>query len=357
MFSFHKKKSEEKNDAEPVAPSPAQPIENTVPASVQEVPVQRPEDPHPFNEDTKNLLDQKICYIMKIKREPLFSWDDVPGKDSERFLGFVKEEVGISCLVSTAKIEKVDNGSSIILKTEKNYLSLGLNDEKTRVNLKSDNGRSAEFKAKNVNGKLNIYREWTYPDKAVAFDKVIKRRWRSQEVLGFPPEAMITEEEFWHAYIKINARNIVKQNASEILEASKEFDIRSAKIEEVGRRLDEASKKLLEAQNKIKILKEERGNIKAKSILRNQVFSFCEKEYKVTIREKKLLIELEKRKGWTTAKELMGGVQESETYVCQTLRHLKNRGLPIASNNESGKCFWMLIRNENRVDNTDIVKG
>ncbi len=85
----------------------------------------------------------------------LFSWDEVPGNDSGRLIEFLKQEFGISW-VETAKIEKIDNGRSIRVTAEKNYLSLVLNNEKAKVNLKIDDGRSAEFIVKSENGKLNI---------------------------------------------------------------------------------------------------------------------------------------------------------------------------------------------------------
>ncbi len=85
----------------------------------------------------------------------LFSWEEVPGNDSERLLEFLKQEFDISW-VETAKIEKIDNDRNIRVTAEKNYLSLGLNNEKTKVNLKIDDGRSAEFVAKSENGKPNI---------------------------------------------------------------------------------------------------------------------------------------------------------------------------------------------------------
>lgn len=88
--------------------------------------------------------------------EYLFSWDEVPGNDSGRLIEYLKQEFDIGW-VETAKIEKIDNVRIIRVTTEKNYLSLGLNNEKTMVNLKIDDGRSAEFMTKSENGKLNIY--------------------------------------------------------------------------------------------------------------------------------------------------------------------------------------------------------
>jgi|GEM_PF-2557378 len=85
----------------------------------------------------------------------LFRWEEVPGDDSETLLKFLKQKFDISW-VENAKIEKIDNDSNIRITAEKNYLSLELNNEKTKVNLKIDDGRSAEFIAKSENGKLYI---------------------------------------------------------------------------------------------------------------------------------------------------------------------------------------------------------
>ncbi len=88
----------------------------------------------------------------------LFRWEEVPGDDSGRLLEFLKQEFDIRW-AEAAKIEKIDNDRNIKVTAEKNHLSLGLNNEKNKVNLKIDDGRSAEFRAKSENGKLNIYRE------------------------------------------------------------------------------------------------------------------------------------------------------------------------------------------------------
>lgn len=88
--------------------------------------------------------------------EYLFNWDEVPGNDNVRFIEFLKQEFGISW-VENANIEKFDNGREIRVIAEINYLSFGLYDENTRVNLQIDDGRNAEFTAKNETGKLKIY--------------------------------------------------------------------------------------------------------------------------------------------------------------------------------------------------------
>lgn len=91
----------------------------------------------------------------------LFSWDDIPGKDDGRLLEYLEKMYGFDW-VRTAKIEKFDDSQTkkigtIKISTVTKSLWLRLNDEKTKVYLKSYDGTTDEFIAKNENGKLNIY--------------------------------------------------------------------------------------------------------------------------------------------------------------------------------------------------------
>lgn len=99
----------------------------------------------------------------------LFSWDEIPGSADARLIEFLKQRFYIDW-VKTAKIEKIDDGKTIKISTDKNYLSLTLDDEKTHVtfngektyiqyvNLIIDDGRpNILIIAEMENGKLNIY--------------------------------------------------------------------------------------------------------------------------------------------------------------------------------------------------------
>ncbi len=86
-----------------------------------------------------------------------FSWDEIPGNDNGRLIDFLTKNLGIE-LDRNTKIEKIDAGKTIKVSTEKNSLSLKLNNDKSKVNLEID-GRPYEFIAKAENGKLNIYKE------------------------------------------------------------------------------------------------------------------------------------------------------------------------------------------------------
>ncbi len=87
----------------------------------------------------------------------LFSWDEIPENDSGRLRDFLKQNYSIDW-VKIARIEKIDDGKTIRVSTEKNFLLLKLNNDKTEINLKIDDCRSDKFVVKIENGKLNIYK-------------------------------------------------------------------------------------------------------------------------------------------------------------------------------------------------------
>lgn len=112
-----------------------------------------------------NFIDTKTDNIAKqlLKEKPyfiqlpyLFSWDKIPGNDNGKLIKFLNRHFAIEW-VKTAKIEKIDGGRAIKVSNGKKYLSLSLNDEKTKVYLKTDDGITYEFIAKTENSKLNIY--------------------------------------------------------------------------------------------------------------------------------------------------------------------------------------------------------
>ncbi len=108
------------------------------------------------NEKTK-AVDMRIVEG-ESKEEYLFNWDNIPGDDNGKLMEFLNRHFGIEW-IKTATSEKIDAGRIIKVSTEKNSLSLRLNDEKTKVNLKIDDGRTDEFIVKMENNKPNIYQE------------------------------------------------------------------------------------------------------------------------------------------------------------------------------------------------------
>ncbi len=86
----------------------------------------------------------------------MFNWDKIPGNDNGRLREFLKQNFDIDW-VKTANIEKFDDGETIRVSIGKNFLSLRLNDEKSKVYLKIDDGRTDEFNVSVEKGKLNVY--------------------------------------------------------------------------------------------------------------------------------------------------------------------------------------------------------
>ena len=142
--------------------------------------------PAGFDEPSRELEDRRSAvsgelqkrfkkYEIAMGQSYLFSWDNIPGNDNGRLIDFLKQNYSIDW-VETAKIEKIDDGKTIILSTEKNSLYLKLNDEKTNVSLKIDDGRTGEFTAKMENGKLNIYGQFftAKDDHTKAISKLIE---------------------------------------------------------------------------------------------------------------------------------------------------------------------------------------
>jgi len=97
--------------------------------------------------------EQKMSEIIE---EYLFCWDEIPGKDSDKLIEFLRDQD--VKWVKKAKIEKVDNGNAIKIFNEKKSLLLKLNNERTEASLEMDDG-IWEFIVKEENGKLNIYEE------------------------------------------------------------------------------------------------------------------------------------------------------------------------------------------------------
>jgi len=112
----------------------------------------REEDREIFNMN----LSKNIIYSNEETDFPLFCWDKIPGNDNGRLREFLRLKFDIDW-VKTANIEKFDNGKIIRVSIGKKSLSLRLNDEKSRVNLKIDDVRTDEFVARMKSGKLNIY--------------------------------------------------------------------------------------------------------------------------------------------------------------------------------------------------------
>ena len=92
----------------------------------------------------------------------LFCWDYIPGNDSVILSEFLVQSFGINWIKTAGVVAicKEDNDKTIVVKSDKNSVSIRLNDEKNKAILVLDiSGKPHEFKfnAKTENGRLNIY--------------------------------------------------------------------------------------------------------------------------------------------------------------------------------------------------------
>jgi len=91
-----------------------------------------------------NNCKENCKYPEQFNKNYLFSWDNIPGKENERLINFLKQKFKIDW-AKAAKFEKIDNGQTIRVSTEKHHLSLKLSDEKKEVNLEIDGVRTYKF--------------------------------------------------------------------------------------------------------------------------------------------------------------------------------------------------------------------
>lgn len=127
---------------------------------------------NPYRDERRNLLfnwnqvtgkdTNKVKRFLKKKlniNKYLFTWGEVPGRDNDILRRFLKKTFYIDW-IGNARIEKIEDGKTIRLHFKKNLLSLKLNDEKTKVSLNLDDGRADEFIVRIKNENLNIYNDW-----------------------------------------------------------------------------------------------------------------------------------------------------------------------------------------------------
>lgn len=104
---------------------------------------------------SRKLIWQKM-FPEEALQEYVFGWYDVPGKDDERLINFLRHQFGIEC-PAIEGIEKNSNDKTIKVIAGDKSLLLELNDDKTEVILKISDGSTSKLVAKDENGELKIY--------------------------------------------------------------------------------------------------------------------------------------------------------------------------------------------------------
>jgi len=98
----------------------------------------------------------------------IFSWENVPGKDNGRLIEYLEQKYGVDW-VRTAKIEKMGK-DEIRIATDKNVLSLILNNQKTNVILKINDVSTDEFSVRIEKGTVYIYKDTKQVRKGVKLE-------------------------------------------------------------------------------------------------------------------------------------------------------------------------------------------
>jgi len=100
---------------------------------------------------------RKGIFSFCIPKEHLFSWDNIPGNDSERFLSYLLNYRNIRWAES-AEIRKSDDGKTIHIFTDKNSAKVAIDEKEEKATLKiGDDKKSPDLKIKRVSDELSIY--------------------------------------------------------------------------------------------------------------------------------------------------------------------------------------------------------
>lgn len=113
-------------------------------------------EPNIDKETLKELARRVKKLRGKSSVDYLFCWDDIPGNDNERLIGFLKGEFNIGW-INTIKIEKLYGDETIRVYFDDNYIYLRLNDKRTKVDLEIADVRTEQLFVKHENNNLGIY--------------------------------------------------------------------------------------------------------------------------------------------------------------------------------------------------------
>lgn len=152
-------------------------------------------DPAYYDPD---IAEKKIDLILKEKEnEYLFSWNEIPGKDSVKFIEFLRQNYGVNW-VKTKNIKKTDN--LIKVSSGNNSLSFEIDNEKSKAIMKIDN-ETTEFGVKKENNKQYIYE---YDKHALLFLGMVYTNFDNEIALKYFQAAVSSDPKFAMAYSSIS---------------------------------------------------------------------------------------------------------------------------------------------------------
>ncbi len=179
----------------------------------------------------------------------LFSWENVPGDDSDRLLRFLVDDLDIDW-AENAEIHKSDDGKTIRIFKDENSAEIKIDEVQEKATLKISDGITHDLKVKSENGKLKLYKlvvnitlkpnpSYPFPSGATLIrgnvydsageavsDAKVKVRGKDVEnktteegefVLYFGP---FTEDEI----IRVDGKKFVKGNGDKTLHLEVEYD-------------------------------------------------------------------------------------------------------------------------------------
>lgn len=102
----------------------------------------------------RNILNNKNS-VKIFRKKFLFKWSDVPGKDNDKLLGFLKDHLKIDWLMG-AEISKIDGKNILVFTTEK-FVKIYLEESKDRIIITTSDGEIHYLQVYEEDCKLNIY--------------------------------------------------------------------------------------------------------------------------------------------------------------------------------------------------------
>ncbi len=128
-----------------------------------------------------NIIPEKKR--LALVRVYLFTWGDIPGKDSKKLIEYLERNYFLMDWLKTAKIEKIDNDRTIRVFNETESILLKLNDEKNKIDLRTGIYAPHELSAKTDNNKLRVYDKQSYFERGngrlVAYSNLTVKTWNA----------------------------------------------------------------------------------------------------------------------------------------------------------------------------------
>ena len=93
----------------------------------------------------------------------LFGWDNIPGKDSEKLVSYLREDRDI-CWVESKNIRKSEEDQSIHISKDENLIKIMIDEKKEKGILEINKTRICDLKVKKENDRINIYEVTNYKD-------------------------------------------------------------------------------------------------------------------------------------------------------------------------------------------------